>query len=238
MIELKSCEVLIISLDTVSWRREECKSQLVGWRFKFISAIDGRNNRNSDSGLVTAPVEAIWRSHNLALRKFLESDSRYCLILEDDFAIKNQKKFENLLIELLDENFDLAQVGWLTTGLDIVLVRFYEAFIYTIFRKLGRFSRFSGKISKVFEEKLRPRRCIQVPHYSIPDSFFPGAHAYVVSRNFAETVLTLNNPVFLATDDFYIAISKMRSFNIFRTRNSFVSQKGYSSVGKNRFTRK
>jgi len=238
VIHLKSCEVLIISLDTDTRRREACKSQLLEWSYTFISAVDGRSKRKSSDCLVTAPVEAIWQSHNLALRKFLTSDSRYCLVLEDDFTIKNQKKFEKLMIELLDEDFDLVQVGWLTTGLDVFLVRAYEALFYLVFRALNRLARFSAKLADLLEMKLRPRRCAQVPHYSIPDSFFPGAHAYVVSRDLAEMALKLNNPVFLATDDFYIALSKMRSFNVFRTRKSFVGQKGASVVGKDRFIRK
>jgi GR25 family glycosyltransferase involved in LPS biosynthesis len=238
MNQLASYEVLIVSLDTDILRREACKSQLIGWNYRFIPAIDGRSNRESGYGLVTAPVEAIWQSHNLALRGFLATESRYCLILEDDFAVKNPKKFEDLLRALLNEEFDLAQVGWLTTGLDIAFLRFYEAALYMVLRVLNRLSRYSARLAKVLESKLRPRRCGQVPSFSIPDSFFPGAHAYVVSRDFAEAVLNLNNPIFLATDDFYSALSKMRSFNVFRTRKSFVAQKGDSSAGENRFTRR
>jgi len=238
MIELKSCEVFIISLDTDTRRREVSKSQLSGWRYRFVTAIDGRSKGKSNDGFVTAPVEAIWQSHNLALREFLVSDSRYCLVLEDDFAVKNLKKFEKLMSVLLDEEFDLVQVGWLTTGLDIAFLRVYEGTFYFVCRVLNGLSRYSARLANVLEPKLRPRRCGQVPPFSIPDSFFPGAHAYVVSRDFAEKVLKLNNPIFLATDDFYSALAKMRSFNFFRTRKSFVGQKGFSSVGENRFTRR
>lgn len=238
MTQFAPYEVLIVSLDTDVLRRESCKSQLFGWNYRFIPALDGRSKNKSNDGLVTAPVEAIWQSHNLALREFLATDSRYCLVLEDDFAIKNPKKFENLMSVLLVEDFDLAQVGWLTTGLDIAFLRFYEGSLYTVCRVLNQLSRYSARLGKVLETKLRPRRCGQVPPYSIPDSFFPGAHAYVVSRDFADAVLSLNNPIFLATDDFYSALSKMRSFNVFRTRKSFIGQKGDSSVGANRFTRR
>jgi GR25 family glycosyltransferase involved in LPS biosynthesis len=212
--------------------------QLADYNYRFVSAIDGRNQGDTHNGLVTAPVEAIWNSHSLALKHFLATRSSYCLILEDDFLIRDRKKFGKLVKILLKEDFDLAQVGWLTTGLDVVLLRTYESSLYFAFRALNKLSRFSHKLSKVLEKKLRPRRTLEVPKFAIPDSFFPGAHAYIVSRNLAETVLKLNNPTFLATDDFYVALSKMRSFNVFRTKKPFVVQQGESSAGIDRFTQR
>ena len=238
MLNPDCCEILVISLDTDFKRREICISQLFGYNYKFVSAINGRGKENSINGLVTAPVEAIWQSHVLALRQFLAGDFRYCLILEDDFHIKDRKRFDDLMRKLMQEDCDLVQVGWLTTGLDIVLLRTYEAVLYATFRALNRISRSSHNLTKILEKKLRPRRALQVPNFAVPDSFFPGAHAYLVSRKLAEMVLQLNNPTFLATDDFYIALSKMRSFNVFRTRRSFVQQKGKSSTGADRFTRR
>ena len=238
MTKSDSLKVLIISLDTDIRRREACISQLLGCQYDFVSAIDGRGKKESISGLVTSPIEAIWQSHNLALRKFLASDSRYCLILEDDFLVKKRKKFDTLVREILQEDFDLVQVGWLVTGVDIVLLRTYEGFLYALCRALNQLSRLSYKLTEVLTKRLRPRRCAEVPKFAIPDSFFPGAHAYLVSRNLAETILNLNNPIFLAVDDFYAALAKMRSFNVFRTRRSFVGQQGKSSAGINRFTRR
>jgi GR25 family glycosyltransferase involved in LPS biosynthesis len=238
MLISEHCEILVISLDTDTQRREACIAQLFGYNYKFMSAIDGRSKADSSNGLVTAPIEAIWHSHSLALKQFLAGSSRYCLILEDDFLIKDRERFDDLVKKLMQEDFDLVQIGWLTTGLDIVLLRTYEALLYSTFGALNRVSRLSHKLTEILERRLRPRRAAQVPKYAIPDSFLPGAHAYLVSRNLAEVVLKLNNPTFLATDDFYIALSKMRSFNIFRTRRSLVGQQGKSSTGNDRFTRR
>lgn len=235
MTNSKSFEILIVSLDTDTKRRDACVLQLSGYEYGFISAIDGRNLGSTHQGLLTAPVEAIWKSHNLALKRFLTTHSHYCLILEDDFFIKDRKKFDNVMMKLLQEDFDLVQVGWLTTGLDVVLLKIYEASLYFVFRALIKISGFSRKLTGILEKRLRPRRAMEAPKFAIPDSFLPGAHAYLVSRKLAETVLTLNDPTFLATDDFYVALSKMRSFNVFRTRRSFVSQRGESSVGTDRF---
>jgi GR25 family glycosyltransferase involved in LPS biosynthesis len=238
MLKPDYCEILVISLDADLQRREICISQLFGYNYKFVSAIDGRGKEKSNNSLVTAPVEAIWQSHGLALRQFLAGDFRYCLVLEDDFRIKDRRRFDDLVSQVLQEDFDLVQVGWLTTGLDIALLRTYEAVLYSLFRALNRISRSSRKLTKFLEKKLRPGRALQVPNFAIPDSFLPGAHAYFVSRNLAEMVLQLNNPTFLATDDFYVALSKMRSFNVFRTRRSFVQQQGKTSTGSDRFTRR
>lgn len=238
MLISEHCGILVISLDTDTQRREACISQLFGYKYEFVSAIDGRGKGDLSNGLVTAPIEAIWQSHCLALARFLAGSSRYCLILEDDFLIKDRKRFDDLVRKILQEEFDLVQVGWLTTGGDILLLRTYEAILYSLFRALNRISRSSHKLTKILEKKLRPARALQVPNFAIPDSFLPGAHAYFVSRNFAEMVLRLNNPTFLATDDFYIALSKMRSSNVFRTRRSFVQQHGKSSTGSDRFTRR
>jgi hypothetical protein len=238
MLISEHCEILVISLDTDTQRREACISQLFGYNYKFVSAIDGRGKGDLGNGLVTAPIEAIWQSHGLALAQFLAGSSRYCLILEDDFLIKDRKRFDDLVGKILQEDFDLVQVGWLTTGLDIVLLRTYEAVLYSSFRTLNLLSPLSHKLTEILEKRLRPRRAAQIPKYAIPDSFLPGAQAYLVSRNLADVVLKLNIPTFLATDDFYIALSKMRSFNVFRTRRSLVGQQGKSSIGSDRFTRR
>ena len=235
MTNSKSFEILVISLDTDATRREACVLQLSGYEYRFVSAIDGRNLEDTHQGLLTAPVEAIWKSHNLALRHFLTTHSRYCLVLEDDFFIEDRRNFDDLVKKLLQEDFDLVQIGWLTTGLDVALLKTYEASLYFAIRTLNRMSGLSPRFTEILEKRLRPRRAAEVPEFAIPDSFLPGAHAYLVSRNLAETVLTLNDPAFLATDDFYVALSKMRSFNVYRTRRSFVSQQGESSAGKDRF---
>jgi GR25 family glycosyltransferase involved in LPS biosynthesis len=177
MLISEHCEILVISLDTDTQRREACISQLFGYNYKFVSAIDGRGKGDLGNGLVTAPIEAIWQSHGLALAQFLAGSSRYCLILEDDFLIKDRKRFDDLVGKILQEDFDLVQVGWLTTGLDIVLLRTYEAVLYSSFRTLNLLSPLSHKLTEILEKRLRPRRAAQIPKYAIPDSFLPGAQA-------------------------------------------------------------
>lgn len=231
----KELHVCVINLERDLEKKRKCKESLNKQDFKFISAVDSKSLELADDSLVTAPIEAIWQSHKLALRDFLQTDKAYCLILEDDFKIEKPVHLYRKLADLCDKQFDLAQIGWLSTGIDIFLIRLYEGFNYFLFRTILKLSRLSPRLENQILRKLRPLRTSIVPTYSIPDSFLPGAHAYVVSRAFAAEILKLNSPTFLATDDFFMAIARMRSFVVFRLRRSLISQHGVSGVGSDRF---
>lgn len=230
-------QILIINLESEISRRLQCSEQLQNLKYEFISAIDGRGLPKKPGQLVTPPVEAIWLSHLKALNTFLNSEYEYCLILEDDFDIASTEELRKNLQSVTKRQFDLVQLGWLNTGFDVQLLKNYEGFTYFAFRALNYLSRFNSIIKRLVDGKLRPARASEVPSFAIPDSFLPGAHAYMVSRNFAKAVVKLNSPTFLAADDFYMAIVKMRAFNTFRLRKSIVGQKGLSTIGSNRFTR-
>lgn len=229
--------ILIVNLESEVSRRLQCSKQLQDLKHEFISAIDGRGLPKEAGQLVTPPVEAIWLSHLKALNSFLNSEYEYCLVLEDDFDLVSTEELRRNLRLVTKYQFDLVQLGWLNTGYDVQIFKNFEGFTYFAFRALNYLARFNSKIRQLVEGKLRPARASEVPSFAIPDSFLPGAHAYMVSRSFAKAVVKLNSPTFLAADDFYMAIVKMRAFNTFRLRKSIVGQKGLSTIGSNRFTR-
>lgn len=237
MDEDSKLQILVINLESEVSRRLQCSKQLQGLEHEFISAIDGRGRPKEAGQLVTAPVEAIWLSHLKALNTFLNSKYEYCLILEDDFDLASTQELKKNLRLVTKCQFDLVQLGWLTTGYDVQILKNFEGFTYFVFRAFNYLSKFNSKMKRLTEGKLRPTRASEVPSFAIPDSFLPGAHAYMVSRSFAKAVVELNSPTFLAADDFYMAIAKMRAFNTFRLRKSIVGQKGLSTIGSNRFTR-
>jgi len=74
---------------------------------------------------------------------------------------------------------------------------------------------------------LRVSRSGRSPKEYIPDNFLPGGHFYLVSVKFAAAIRGLNNPQFLATDDMYIALAKMRSFLFLRCSKNLVKQKSF-----------
>jgi len=228
--------ILVVSLESATNRRALVVSQLKGHDFKFVSAIDGKTNGFMGNPFVTATVDAIWNSHKEAYKGFLSSAHDYCLVLEDDFLIKDFNLLSKNLESLVNFNPDLVQVGWLQTGFDIWVLRVNEGISYYIFRFLNRIAKFSPRLQRLCMGKMRTRRASRFPSTVIPDSFLPGAHGYLISRKFAESVLKLNDPTFLSADDFLIALTKMRSFNVCRTRKCLISQSGGSMAGGNRFT--
>jgi len=230
--------ILVVSLDSAKDRRALVVNQLKGRDFKFISAIDGKTDESMGNPFVTPTVDAIWYSHKEAYRNFLSTTKDYCLILEDDFLVNDLELLFKTIENLIKFDPDLVQVGWLQTGFDIWLLRLNEEISYFLFRLLNRLARFAPRIQNLCLRKMRTRRASQFPASVIPDSFLPGAHGYLISRRFAEGVLKLNDPTFLSADDFLIAITKMRSFNVCRTRKSLIDQSGASMVGGNRFTQK
>ena len=237
MDNLQNTLILVLNLKREDQRRISALSQLNGVDFEFIEAIDGSVDENMGSNLVTPPVDAIWQSHVKAYKKFLKTDLSFCLILEDDFHISKRE----LLWETINgvKNFapDVVQLGWLETGLDIRFQRIYEGTTYRLMRVLNWLSRYSKNLANLTDSRLRSRRTAQTPKNSIPDSFLPGAHGYLISRKFAESVIPLNSPTFLAADDFLMALSKMRSLNFMRMKESLIEQAGTSQVGSERFTR-
>jgi GR25 family glycosyltransferase involved in LPS biosynthesis len=230
--------ILVVSLDSAKDRRALVVNQLKGRDFKFVSAIDGKTDEFMGNPFVTPTVDAIWNSHKEAYRNFLSTTKDYCLILEDDFLVKDLELLFKTIENLRKFDPDLVQVGWLQTGFDIWLLRLNEEISYFLFRLLNRLARFAPRIQNLCLRKMRTRRASQFPSSVIPDSFLPGAHGYLISRRFAESVLKLNNPTFLSADDFLIAITKMRSFNVCRIRKSLIDQFGGSMVDGNRFTQK
>jgi hypothetical protein len=230
--------ILVVSLENASERRRQAETQLDGYEFRFVSAINGETDLSMGNQFVTAPVDAIWNSHKKAYREFLSSEMDFCLILEDDFLFINPKSLPLSLVLFIKLKADIVQLGWLQTGPDIRLQRLFEGVTYFFFRCLNRIAKFSSKTRKAISEKMRPQRTRRFPAEVIPDSFLPGAHGYLISRNFAAGALQVNSPTFLSADDFLIAVTKMRSFDVCRSRRSLIGQFGASLVGSHRFTQK
>ena len=55
-------------------------------------------------------------------------------------------------------------------------------------------------------------------------SFEPGTHCYVISKEFARVVTSINNPTYLGADLMFMAVAKSRNFNMMRISKSQVGQ--------------
>jgi GR25 family glycosyltransferase involved in LPS biosynthesis len=186
------------------------------------------------SRFVTPPVHATWMSHQKAMRLFLDSDDQYGLILEDDFVLK--KTWEKFDVEQYTSmGFDFLQVGYLiTTPLDQIELRIKSNF--DLLLKILQRVTSRGILSKSnFANRFLLREQRLVPFGLVCNDVRPGAHAYIVSREFALAAQELNLPVVLSTDALYMALGWMRSFKFLRTRRNYISQSNSETSISERF---
>jgi GR25 family glycosyltransferase involved in LPS biosynthesis len=216
---------MVINLDDRidRWKhseKEATKSLLPPIRVRAIEASSVL------SQFTSAPVAACWFSHKEAISEFLKTDSLYALILEDDFEFKC-RVIDQVIGHAAESNLDFIQLGFLRTtfkeSLKIRIENFYDLLIriYGIFEKLSLKSDMSKKLL-VRERKGLSWRYVM---YDIR----PGAHGYILNRNAAQYILSLNDPVFLSTDDLYKSLGNMRYIRMARLRKSLIRQKEFTS---------
>ncbi len=127
---MNDLEVYLINLDRSKDRLFSMKQKLLklGLEFTRISAIDGRQTLFSNNQIneekyslchgkyITATEVACYISHYNTLRKFLKSDKKYALILEDDIAFS--KNFLLILKTLLkkSETWDFIKFNGAHSG--------------------------------------------------------------------------------------------------------------------------
>jgi GR25 family glycosyltransferase involved in LPS biosynthesis len=200
--------------------------------FQRISAIDGKNIHGNS--FLTSNVLACWQSHLLAYETFLGSGARYALILEDDFEICKPSKFEKNLRKWSSVEYDLVQIGFLVPGFYNKFKYIFEEFEKGFFKLLSKF--FSLMKFHSLGSRLRIREASTTPIWMTASSFLPGTHAYLISRSLAESIV-MEGASNLSADEYFIALSKMRSFKIGRLWKSHVEQNDSEPSIKKRFTR-
>ena len=229
----------VINLDSeiIRWNSVESEAEIIEIKPIRVPAINAKLLKQPNQDLVTPGVKAAWQSHLTAIRIFLESKSENGLIMEDDFHIENASKFLNLIKDPKLKEFDLIQIGFLKPGLDTRIKILFSNMEALVFRALGRICKYSKFAQLQFGNRMRVKAYSNIPKGFVIDDFQPGAHCYLISKRFACLILNLNEPQFLSIDDFYIALSKMRSFSIIRLRKSIVSQNSFPAWVGSRFLR-
>lgn len=182
---------------------------------------------------LTPEVHACMESHRLAWRKGLSLGCPALIVVEDDFVALRGDAIE-VAIDLFERSrLDVLQFGFLSpnfrasialraqNGLDLA----YRAQHRIQSLGLGRERRFARERSAV--------------HASVVlDDIRAGAHAYIVRPDVARQLVQMNSPAFLAADDFLIALSRMRTFAMARTRVSMATQDGSQTSMIKRFVRR
>ncbi len=226
----------LINLDERPDRLARAKHQfeLIGLSYERISAIKPTNNFSKLYPLVTPGVAAIWLSHMYCLEKFLKSGEESALIFEDDFSF-TKKALTPAFLTNLPREYDLFQIGFLKTNV-IDKIDFLIANTFDLYLKfLCCLSRFPSSKLQRLQSRFLVSDQLGAPWGHVRHDVRPGAHAYLVSREFASYLVELNNPLVFSTDAFFISLAKMRSFNMARFRRSQIGQDGSKSSVATRF---
>lgn len=205
------------------------------FRTNRVNAINSRKLPEHD--FVSSGVHAAWLSHLKAMSDFLQTDAEFALIAEDDFHITNMKELSNYIEILKALDWDMVQLGFLKPGVDTKIKIFIANTEGLIFDLLGKLSQIPGLTTKSFSSRMRVKQSLDTPRGFVVDDCQPGAHFYLVRRTFCQSILILNNPQFLSIDDFYTALSRMRTFKMLRVKRNLATQKPFSAWAGPRFKR-
>ena len=226
----------LINLDSRQDRLSEATKQLelFGIDFERIPAVESNGGLTSAHPFVTSSVAAIWLSHLKAITTFLDSGDDFALILEDDLEIICSS--QQLAAALgASSKYDFLQLGFLVTNfIDRIDYRFANI-QDRVLKILSNYSSTSLPFSSYFRSKFLVYDQYGVPSEIVKQNIRAGAHAYVVSRDFAKLLLNFNFPILFSTDQFYISLATMRSFNMARPRFALITQTNSRSSVSRRF---
>ncbi len=200
-----------------------------------VQAIDARDLPTQD--FVAPGVHAAWLSHIKAMKAFLESGAEFALIAEDDFHIKKPSNLNSLIETLSILDWDMVQFGFLKPGIDTRIKIRIAHTDNKVFNFLGKLSQIPGFTGRKFSSRMRVKQSLTTPKGFVIDDCQPGAHFYLVRRSFCQSISALNDPQFLSIDDFYTALSRMRTFRMLRVKRNLVTQKPFSAWAGPRFKR-
>jgi GR25 family glycosyltransferase involved in LPS biosynthesis len=230
-------QTLVINLVTRADRRTSMSSRLEakGLSYEFIPAVEPERALSNETRYLTETANAVWLSHRKCLEK-ASSSNNPTLILEDDAILNFEtSQIEKIVATMTALGLDFVQVGYLRINLG-------ESVSIQLRNWYGFFTRhaIAGDFFKLFGFKEVARAKSQNWRSSLPSNFVVndvrfGAHCYLVSPKFAEQILALNRPAFLPADDFYVAISRAKSFKMIRIKKSLSEQDASASSFSKRF---
>jgi GR25 family glycosyltransferase involved in LPS biosynthesis len=184
--------------------------------FNRIEAVDGRIGVSSRStAFASKGNQACWESHQLAFRRFIESKSRYALILEDDADVSHlsEKKLADLCTVMEAHDIGVLQIG----------------FVSKIYR-FPRMMPFILKVASYLEKRVVHAQGVGSVVFG---EFRAGTHSYLVNIPAAEDLIGANIPAVLAADGFLgslaLANGTSATIKIARLTKSLVEQTSRSA---------
>ena len=226
----------VINLDSRPdrWSSVVSAESRLGVEILRVPAISSDQIPESSGSFVTPTVNACWLSHQKAAQLFLASSEDYGLILEDDFLLEANFTLEHLK-NAEANGLDFLQLGFLKTSLgESISIALQNAWDLCL-RALGDISSRVRPL-KHFGEKVLVRERSGIRRNLIVNDIRAGAHAYVVSRKFAEFMTQINQPTALSTDALFISLGPMRTLRMARLRSSIVGQSDSPTSITSRFS--
>jgi GR25 family glycosyltransferase involved in LPS biosynthesis len=220
----------VINIDESTERLAHFKALNIRFRRDFlkVSAVTPKNSDLSQVKFVSESVAACWHSHLKVFSSFLNSDYEFAFIQEDDSLLK-ELDLNNYINFMKVHHIDFLQIGFLYGTIGRRLEIFGKNFLHIFLLVIKIFTRPFKFLSWVGKKPLVKEIFLSSP-WLVPADVRAGTHAYIVSRHFANNVKDLNDPIFLAADDFYIALSRMRSFSMYRLLRSKAKQGPWKST--------
>jgi GR25 family glycosyltransferase involved in LPS biosynthesis len=173
------------------------------------------------------PISACWMSHQDVAAKFLESNAEFCLVFEDDLSLTEDSI--SALNQLWHQNFqnlDLLQIGFCVSQNQLSNRVIYgrQLCAVSLVTQLGllSFSLTQRILKGIYGYKISylkgTKLCVA------ENSFELGTHAYLISRKFAEKMISFNRPVYLPADLAMMELVKTGKFRSFRLIRSLINQ--------------
>ena len=198
---MRNIPVYILTLENRKDRQDQIEGSLSGLRvnFEFMYSKKSENQVFLALPMANQTEIAIWNSHTRAMRKFLLTDSKWAMILEDDAITKNiARNFFEQQIEqfaaIFEKEVGIIQLGWIPNSQKSGMDRLVAIFFRIIFRenrfdfksKITYIKRFgfwnyrikSKNISNIAGMKLNPLLGMRL-----------GTHAYLIDRSTASKLI-------------------------------------------------
>jgi GR25 family glycosyltransferase involved in LPS biosynthesis len=209
--------IQVINLANRPDRLASISSQLkdAGLSFENLVAVDGKK-LGIESKFLSMGEIGCFKSHVDAMRRQVETEASYSLILEDDAVLTPavNDSFLSEMMDLMERNqLDILQIGFIEHFYSIsIRSGILEALIALL---NGRGKRDASGVRFVVGE------------------FRSGAHAYIVNQRLSEGISrSISEPPLLPWDDWLGLMAKAqthRNFRIARLVKSVVSQASRSS---------
>ena len=214
--------IQVINLDRRPDRLDHITTELqkVGLSFEKQTAVDGQLE-SLQSEFISKGAIGCWKSHVNSMRRLVQANASFGLILEDDVVLSPEvnEKFLSEMMDLMGRNqLDLLQIGFIDSQYEMSLKSAKSGILEFLIDLLQRRG---AKDSSGFRIVI--------------GDFRSGSHAYLVAARLAREISkTSPVPPLLPWDDYLglLAKSQMhRGIRIARLVKNFAPQSSYQIEG-------